>query len=302
MIDSALPEVRGQETAQSRASPPRPGVCRVTARDRGHRRTTLDARRRTPGRRPRRHAAGTARPARRTTSARPRSSSAPPEPGRKRRRPRRRRRSAAKAKEKEREKAAKAKEKERTAKQKEREKAAKAKEKERASEQKEERAAKGKDKADKRSGKDSGRPAGRGGSTGPGRTPAGTRKGPRRLAGAGGARERVDRRAARQGRRRQPLDQAPDARGVVHDARPRRHPHLGREPRRHPRRRAGHRRRREQPRLLRIEFRDEQDRLEEVDWDAFFATFDESDVDFLYQEYTKDGGESRFLKIVRAGD
>jgi hypothetical protein len=44
--------------------------------------------------------------------------------------------------------------------------------------------------------------------------------------------------------------------------------------------------------VLRIEFRDEQDRLEEDDWDAFFATFDEPDVDFLYQEYTKDGGES----------
>ncbi len=54
--------------------------------------------------------------------------------------------------------------------------------------------------------------------------------------------------------------------------------------------------------VLRIEFRDPDDRLEDVGWDAFFATFDESDVDFLYQEYTKDGAESRFHKIVRAGD
>ncbi|MCW2779008.1 MAG: hypothetical protein JWN17_2733 [Frankiales bacterium] len=52
--------------------------------------------------------------------------------------------------------------------------------------------------------------------------------------------------------------------------------------------------------VLRIEFRDEADRLEDVSWDAFFATFDDSDVDFLYQEFTKDGGESRFHKIVRA--
>ncbi len=54
------------------------------------------------------------------------------------------------------------------------------------------------------------------------------------------------------------------------------------------------------PGVLRIEFRDDADRLEDVGWDAFFSTFDESDVDFLYQEYTKDGGESRFHKIVRA--
>ncbi len=35
------------------------------------------------------------------------------------------------------------------------------------------------------------------------------------------------------------------------------------------------------------------------DWEPFFETFDRSDVDFLYQEHTKDGGDSRFHKIVR---
>ena len=52
--------------------------------------------------------------------------------------------------------------------------------------------------------------------------------------------------------------------------------------------------------VLRIEFRDEGDRLEDVGWDAFFATFDDSDVDFLYQERTSDGSVSRFHKFVRA--
>ncbi len=51
--------------------------------------------------------------------------------------------------------------------------------------------------------------------------------------------------------------------------------------------------------VLRIEFRDEGDRLEDVGWDAFFATFDDSDVDFLYQERTSDGSISRFHKFVR---
>jgi hypothetical protein len=54
--------------------------------------------------------------------------------------------------------------------------------------------------------------------------------------------------------------------------------------------------------VLRIEFRDEGDRLEDVGWEAFFATFDDSDVDFLYQERTSDGSVSRFHKFVRSGD
>jgi hypothetical protein len=51
--------------------------------------------------------------------------------------------------------------------------------------------------------------------------------------------------------------------------------------------------------VLRIEFRDDDGRLEDVGWDAFFATFDDSDVDFLYQERTSDGSVSRFHKFVR---
>jgi hypothetical protein len=53
--------------------------------------------------------------------------------------------------------------------------------------------------------------------------------------------------------------------------------------------------------VLRIEFRDDSGSLEDVDWDAFFETFDSSDVDFLYQERTSDGSVSRFHKFVREG-
>lgn len=38
--------------------------------------------------------------------------------------------------------------------------------------------------------------------------------------------------------------------------------------------------------------------LEEISWDEFFAKFDESKLEFLYQEQTADGKESRFNKFV----
>ena len=55
--------------------------------------------------------------------------------------------------------------------------------------------------------------------------------------------------------------------------------------------------------MLRIEFPDgpgDDSRLEDVDWSAFFTTFDDSDVDFLYQERVRTGDLSRFHKFVRA--
>lgn len=54
--------------------------------------------------------------------------------------------------------------------------------------------------------------------------------------------------------------------------------------------------------VLRIEFRDDSGSLEDVAWDDFFATFESSDVDFLYQERTSDGSVSRFHKFVRKDD
>lgn len=51
--------------------------------------------------------------------------------------------------------------------------------------------------------------------------------------------------------------------------------------------------------MLRIEFRDANDDLDEVDWDRFFKTFDERGLAFLYQDRTSDGQVSRFNKFVR---
>jgi hypothetical protein len=51
--------------------------------------------------------------------------------------------------------------------------------------------------------------------------------------------------------------------------------------------------------VLRIEFRDADDDLEEVDWDQFFKTFDDRGLAFVYQETTSDGQQSRFNKFVR---
>jgi len=51
--------------------------------------------------------------------------------------------------------------------------------------------------------------------------------------------------------------------------------------------------------LLRINFPGyAEDNLEEISWDEFFEIFDENNLDFLYQENTKDGSTSRFFKFV----
>lgn len=50
--------------------------------------------------------------------------------------------------------------------------------------------------------------------------------------------------------------------------------------------------------LLRIDFGEPEDNLEEIDWETFFDIFDENGLAFLYQEKTQDGGTSRFNKFV----
>lgn len=50
--------------------------------------------------------------------------------------------------------------------------------------------------------------------------------------------------------------------------------------------------------LLRIDFREKDDALDEIDWDEFFRIFDQNKLAFLYQEKTKDGEVSRFNKFV----
>jgi hypothetical protein len=54
------------------------------------------------------------------------------------------------------------------------------------------------------------------------------------------------------------------------------------------------------PGVLRVRFRDESaGDLDAIDWDEFFAKFEESNLAFLYQDKTADGGTSRFHKFVK---
>ena len=51
--------------------------------------------------------------------------------------------------------------------------------------------------------------------------------------------------------------------------------------------------------LLRINFPGyAEDNLKNISWDEFFEIFVNNDLQFLYQEKTKDGGESRFFKFI----
>ena len=50
--------------------------------------------------------------------------------------------------------------------------------------------------------------------------------------------------------------------------------------------------------ILRIDFGEPEASLETISWDDFFATFDENDLAFLYQDRTSDGKTSRFFKFV----
>lgn len=52
--------------------------------------------------------------------------------------------------------------------------------------------------------------------------------------------------------------------------------------------------------ILRIDFPGYSgaDSLEEISWDNFFQKFDESNLQFLYQEETSDGKQSRFSKFI----
>src|SRR3954471_17882503 len=56
----------------------------------------------------------------------------------------------------------------------------------------------------------------------------------------------------------------------------------------------------QRPRVLRLNFPGYGgDNLEEVSWDDWFATFDERDLDAVYQEHTSDGRPSNFFRLVR---
>jgi hypothetical protein len=55
--------------------------------------------------------------------------------------------------------------------------------------------------------------------------------------------------------------------------------------------------------LLRIDFPDYSggDTLEAITWDQFFDTLDEKQLEFLYQDETRDGHMSRFFRFVTGG-
>jgi hypothetical protein len=50
--------------------------------------------------------------------------------------------------------------------------------------------------------------------------------------------------------------------------------------------------------VLRIEFDESDERLEDSDWDEFFSVFDDRKLAFVYQEQTSDGRTSRFNKLI----
>ncbi|MFC7334069.1 hypothetical protein [Rhodocista pekingensis] len=50
--------------------------------------------------------------------------------------------------------------------------------------------------------------------------------------------------------------------------------------------------------ILRIDFGEKEEGLEEISWDRFFRTFEDRRLAFLHQEEIE-GHESRFFKLVR---
>lgn len=53
--------------------------------------------------------------------------------------------------------------------------------------------------------------------------------------------------------------------------------------------------------LLRIDFDQPEQSLDQISWDEFFKTFDDNDLAFIYQEKTASGRRSRFNKFVKRG-
>jgi hypothetical protein len=49
--------------------------------------------------------------------------------------------------------------------------------------------------------------------------------------------------------------------------------------------------------VLRFDFGDKDDSLREVSWDEWFATFDDRQLNFIYQEETSDGEQSNFFRL-----
>ncbi len=54
--------------------------------------------------------------------------------------------------------------------------------------------------------------------------------------------------------------------------------------------------------ILRLDFGEKDEALEEIEWDEFFEVFEESGLALLHQDKTADGKQSRFNKLVRRTD
>lgn len=54
--------------------------------------------------------------------------------------------------------------------------------------------------------------------------------------------------------------------------------------------------------ILRIDFGGDDDKLEIIEWDEFFATFDEHKLALLHQDETAAGEPSRFNRFVKRHD
>jgi hypothetical protein len=52
------------------------------------------------------------------------------------------------------------------------------------------------------------------------------------------------------------------------------------------------------PGVLRFDFNEPEESLEEISWDEFFDKLDDAGLALLYEDSTKDGSESRFFKLV----
>jgi hypothetical protein len=52
------------------------------------------------------------------------------------------------------------------------------------------------------------------------------------------------------------------------------------------------------PGVLRLDFGEPDQTLEQISWDEFFEKFDENKLALLYQDRTESGSESRFNKLI----
>ena len=51
--------------------------------------------------------------------------------------------------------------------------------------------------------------------------------------------------------------------------------------------------------ILRFDFAEPDEKLEQISWEEFFTTFDDRRLTLIYQDKTSDGKLSRFSKFVR---